>query len=153
MFQRCISLCHQGDDHDDGDSKHLWNTGLLQDYTVLYFRRLSLSYLPMWEPEIWQFKNKLNRCTRKKWKVKRLRIFILEYQNLVTRPFPWLTNYGFSVPGPFQNKVHQRGLISLHCSHSIWSWCKLLHMHQAQNATFWWLQNFSSSIWLMWNNM
>jgi hypothetical protein len=40
---------------DDGGSTHLWNVGLLLDYTALYPRRLSSSYPLPWEPEIAQF--------------------------------------------------------------------------------------------------
>jgi hypothetical protein len=40
---------------DDGGSTHLWNVGLLLDYTALYPRRLSSLYPLPWEPEIAQF--------------------------------------------------------------------------------------------------
>jgi hypothetical protein len=49
-FTGAYCLHHQG---DDGGSTHLWNVShLLCDYMAQYPRRLSSSYSPPWEPEI-----------------------------------------------------------------------------------------------------
>jgi hypothetical protein len=38
---------------DNTGSTHVWNVGVLaRNYTVLYSRKLSYSYWPLWEPEI-----------------------------------------------------------------------------------------------------
>jgi hypothetical protein len=37
---------------EDGGSTHLWNVGILPDYTALYPRRLPSPYLPLWQPKI-----------------------------------------------------------------------------------------------------
>jgi hypothetical protein len=53
---RCAYCHHHQGTHrpNDGGSKHLWNVGkLLLDYTEQEPRRLSSSYSPPWEPEIW----------------------------------------------------------------------------------------------------
>jgi hypothetical protein len=39
---------------DDSGGKHLWNLGLLRDYTAVYPRNLSSSYSLPWESEISQ---------------------------------------------------------------------------------------------------
>jgi hypothetical protein len=54
IFQMCILPSSSGSHcPDDGGNMPLWNVGILSwDYTVLYPRKLSPSYLPPWEPEI-----------------------------------------------------------------------------------------------------
>jgi hypothetical protein len=51
-FRDAYCLHHQGDNPHYGGSRHLWNVGLLRDYTALYPRMLSSSYSLPWEPQI-----------------------------------------------------------------------------------------------------
>jgi hypothetical protein len=56
-FRGVYCLFHQGDDDDDGGSKHLWNVGeFLPDYTAQHPRRQSPLYSSPREPEISRYK-------------------------------------------------------------------------------------------------
>jgi hypothetical protein len=53
-FRGVYCLYRQDDESYDEGSTHFWNVGLLlRDYTALYPIRLSSSYSPPWELEIW----------------------------------------------------------------------------------------------------
>jgi hypothetical protein len=58
-FRGAYCLHHQGD--YEGNT-HLWNVGILRDYTALYPRRILSPYSPPWEPEISQCSSQVAGC-------------------------------------------------------------------------------------------